>query len=157
MLNEGREAITREVANTADRPIQVGSHYHFIETNPALAFDRDKARGMHLDIPAGTAAAQGRVAKRASRIAMRRCNPVTFRLRSDQPANALPISSISISRSRDRGRVSSTRARIASAHLITRSSHSSSRVGGGMIWTPTCSSSFTIAGSGRDRDRYPDQ
>jgi urease subunit gamma/beta len=55
VLNEGREAITLEVANTGDRPIQVGSHYHFFETNPALAFDRDKAKGMRLDIPAGTA------------------------------------------------------------------------------------------------------
>jgi urease subunit gamma/beta len=54
-LNEGREAITLSVANTGDRPIQVGSHYHFFETNPALSFDRAKARGMRLDIPAGTA------------------------------------------------------------------------------------------------------
>jgi urease subunit gamma/beta len=54
-LNEGRERLTLTVANTGDRPIQVGSHYHFFETNPALAFDRDKARGMRLDIPAGTA------------------------------------------------------------------------------------------------------
>jgi urease subunit gamma/beta len=54
-LNEGREAITLTVSNTGDRPIQVGSHYHFFETNPALAFDRTKARGMRLDIPAGTA------------------------------------------------------------------------------------------------------
>jgi urease subunit gamma/beta len=54
-LNEGRERVTLTVANTGDRPIQVGSHYHFFETNPALAFDRDQARGMRLDIPAGTA------------------------------------------------------------------------------------------------------
>ncbi|HEX2555603.1 MAG TPA: urease subunit gamma [Microvirga sp.] len=54
-LNEGREAITLTVANTGDRPIQVGSHYHFFETNPALRFDRAKARGMRLDIAAGTA------------------------------------------------------------------------------------------------------
>jgi urease subunit gamma/beta len=54
-LNEGREAITLTVANTGDRPIQVGSHYHFFETNPALRFDRAQARGMRLDIPAGTA------------------------------------------------------------------------------------------------------
>jgi urease subunit gamma/beta len=54
-LNEGREAITLGVSNTGDRPIQVGSHYHFFETNPALSFDREKARGMRLDIPAGTA------------------------------------------------------------------------------------------------------
>jgi urease subunit gamma/beta len=54
-LNEGREAITLTVANTGDRPIQVGSHYHFFETNPALSFDRARARGMRLDIPAGTA------------------------------------------------------------------------------------------------------
>ena len=55
VLNEGREAITLTVANTGDRPIQVGSHYHFFETNPALSFDRQRARGMRLDIPAGTA------------------------------------------------------------------------------------------------------
>ena len=54
-LNAGREAIELEVANTGDRPIQVGSHYHFQETNPALDFDREKARGYRLDIPAGTA------------------------------------------------------------------------------------------------------
>ncbi|APF38492.1 Urease subunit alpha [Chelatococcus daeguensis] len=55
VLNEGRETVTLTVANTGDRPIQVGSHYHFYETNPSLSFDRDKARGMRLDIPAGTA------------------------------------------------------------------------------------------------------
>jgi urease subunit gamma/beta len=54
-LNEGREAVTLNVANTGDRPIQVGSHYHFFETNPALRFERAQARGMRLDIPAGTA------------------------------------------------------------------------------------------------------
>ena len=54
-LNAGRPTVTLEIANTGDRPIQVGSHYHFFETNPALTFDRDKARGMRLDIPAGTA------------------------------------------------------------------------------------------------------
>jgi len=54
-LNAGRPTVTISVANTGDRPIQVGSHYHFFETNPALKFDRDKARGMRLDIPAGTA------------------------------------------------------------------------------------------------------
>jgi len=54
-LNAGREAIEITVANTGDRPVQVGSHYHFFETNPALAFDRDAARGMRLDIPSGTA------------------------------------------------------------------------------------------------------
>jgi urease subunit beta len=54
-LNKGREAITLTVANTGDRPIQVGSHYHFSETNPALSFDRKAARGMRLDIAAGTA------------------------------------------------------------------------------------------------------
>ena len=53
--NEGRETLTLTVANTGDRPIQVGSHYHFFETNPALRFDRAKARGMRLDIAAGTA------------------------------------------------------------------------------------------------------
>ena len=54
-LNAGRETATLTVANTGDRPIQVGSHYHFFETNPALSFDRNKARGMRLDIAAGTA------------------------------------------------------------------------------------------------------
>jgi urease subunit beta len=55
VLNEGRPTVTLEVANTGDRPIQVGSHYHFYETNPALTFDRERARGFRLDIPAGTA------------------------------------------------------------------------------------------------------
>ncbi|MFG1397243.1 urease subunit gamma [Roseixanthobacter pseudopolyaromaticivorans] len=55
VFNEGAERVTLTVANTGDRPIQVGSHYHFFETNPALAFDRDKTRGMRLDIAAGTA------------------------------------------------------------------------------------------------------
>ena len=54
-LNEGREAITVMVANTGDRPVQVGSHYHFAEANGALDFDRAAARGMRLDIAAGTA------------------------------------------------------------------------------------------------------
>jgi urease subunit beta len=54
-LNEGRETVALTVANTGDRPIQVGSHYHFFETNQALQFDRAKARGMRLDIAAGTA------------------------------------------------------------------------------------------------------
>lgn len=54
-LNADREAIVLTVANSGDRPIQVGSHYHFFETNPALKFDRNAARGMRLDIPAGTA------------------------------------------------------------------------------------------------------
>jgi urease subunit gamma/beta len=54
-LNEGREAVTLNVANAGDRPVQVGSHYHFFETNPALRFERARARGMRLDIPAGTA------------------------------------------------------------------------------------------------------
>lgn len=55
VLNEGREDLVLMVANTGDRPVQVGSHYHFAETNPALDFDRDAARGMRLDIAAGTA------------------------------------------------------------------------------------------------------
>lgn len=55
LMNDGRETVTLTISNTGDRPIQVGSHYHFYETNPALAFDRTKARGMRLDIPAGTA------------------------------------------------------------------------------------------------------
>ncbi|SMQ70105.1 urease subunit beta [Devosia lucknowensis] len=54
-LNVGAAQIVLEVANTGDRPIQVGSHYHFFETNAGLRFDRDKARGMRLDIAAGTA------------------------------------------------------------------------------------------------------
>ncbi|MBP0447907.1 urease subunit beta [Roseomonas sp. SSH11] len=54
-LNAGRPVTELEVANTGDRPVQVGSHYHFAETNPELAFDREKARGMRLDIAAGTA------------------------------------------------------------------------------------------------------
>ena len=54
-LNAGRRSLTVEVANTGDRPIQVGSHYHFFETNAALSFDRAAARGMRLNIAAGTA------------------------------------------------------------------------------------------------------
>ena len=55
ILNADRTAITLLVANTGDRPVQVGSHYHFAETNPGLSFDRTAAYGMRLDIPAGTA------------------------------------------------------------------------------------------------------
>ncbi|HCV72028.1 MAG TPA: urease subunit beta [Agrobacterium sp.] len=54
-LNAGQPTVTIEVANTGDRPVQVGSHYHLFETNAGLVFDRDKVRGMRLDIPAGTA------------------------------------------------------------------------------------------------------
>jgi len=54
-LNEGARTVILTVANTGDRPVQVGSHYHFYETNPALEFDREKARGKRLDIAAGTA------------------------------------------------------------------------------------------------------
>ena len=54
-LNAGSEAVTMLVANTGDRPVQVGSHYHFAESNPALAFDRAAADGRRLDLPAGTA------------------------------------------------------------------------------------------------------
>lgn len=54
-LNAGAPTVTLEVSNTGDRPVQVGSHYHFAETNAGLSFDRDQARGMRLDIPAGTA------------------------------------------------------------------------------------------------------
>ena len=54
-INAGRPTVTLTVANTGDRPIQVGSHFHFYETNTALAFDREQARGYRLDIPAGTA------------------------------------------------------------------------------------------------------
>lgn len=55
VLNAGAPTVTLEVANTGDRPVQVGSHYHFYETNPALSFDREAARGRRLDIAAGTA------------------------------------------------------------------------------------------------------
>ncbi|MEF2553019.1 urease subunit beta [Aurantimonas sp. A2-1-M11] len=55
VLNEGAEPLTITVGNTGDRPVQVGSHFHFAETNPALTFDRDAARGMRLDLAAGTA------------------------------------------------------------------------------------------------------
>lgn len=55
VLNKGARTISLKVANTGDRPVQVGSHYHFYETNPALEFDREAARGMRLDIAAGTA------------------------------------------------------------------------------------------------------
>ena len=55
VLNEGRPTLTLKVANSGDRPVQVGSHYHFYETNDALVFDREKTRGMRLDVPAGTA------------------------------------------------------------------------------------------------------
>jgi urease subunit beta len=55
ILNAGRKTATIAVTNTGDRPVQVGSHYHFFETNPALEFERKKARGMRLNIPAGTA------------------------------------------------------------------------------------------------------
>ena len=54
-LNAGQPTVSLDVANTGDRPVQVGSHYHFYETNPGLDFDREKARGMRLDIAAGTA------------------------------------------------------------------------------------------------------
>lgn len=54
-LNAGAAVVTLMVANTGDRPVQVGSHYHFAETNPALDFDRDAARGMRLDVPPGSA------------------------------------------------------------------------------------------------------
>jgi urease subunit beta len=54
-LNQGRKTVTLSVSNIGDRPIQVGSHYHFFETNPALQFGRKNARGMRLNIPAGTA------------------------------------------------------------------------------------------------------
>ena len=54
-MNAGAPTVELEVSNTGDRPIQVGSHYHFFETNPALSFERDKSRGMRLDIAAGTA------------------------------------------------------------------------------------------------------
>lgn len=54
-LNTGAETVMLKVANTGDRPVQVGSHYHFFETNPSLSFDRERSRGMRLDIAAGTA------------------------------------------------------------------------------------------------------
>ncbi len=55
VLNQDRETVVLKIANTGDRPIQVGSHYHFFETNEALSFERARARGFRLDIPAGTA------------------------------------------------------------------------------------------------------
>ncbi len=55
VLNEGADTLVLEVTNSGDRPIQVGSHYHFAETNPALRFDRDRARGRRLDVPSGGA------------------------------------------------------------------------------------------------------
>jgi urease subunit beta len=55
LLNAGRAPLTLTIANSGDRPIQVGSHYHFAETNPSLLFDREAARGYRLDIPSGTA------------------------------------------------------------------------------------------------------
>ena len=55
VLNDGRATVELDIANAGDRPIQVGSHFHFYETNGALTFDREKARGFRLDIPAGTA------------------------------------------------------------------------------------------------------
>ena len=55
ILNEGRETLVMDVSNSGDRPIQVGSHYHFYETNEALRFERERTRGFRLDIPAGTA------------------------------------------------------------------------------------------------------
>ncbi|HEY4940341.1 MAG TPA: urease subunit beta [Rhizomicrobium sp.] len=55
ILNEGRPTLTLKVSNSGDRPVQVGSHYHFFEVNDALVFDRDKTKGMRLDVPAGTA------------------------------------------------------------------------------------------------------
>ena len=55
ILNDDRTAITLQVANTGDRPVQVGSHYHFFETNDALQFEREKTKGFRLNIPAGTA------------------------------------------------------------------------------------------------------
>ncbi len=54
-LNQGRETVTLEVANSGDRPVQVGSHYHFYETNAGLVFERERTRGYRLDLPAGTA------------------------------------------------------------------------------------------------------
>lgn len=54
-INPGREVLVLAVTNTGDRPVQVGSHFHFAQSNPALSFDRETARGMRLDIPAGTA------------------------------------------------------------------------------------------------------
>ena len=54
-LNAGRETLTLSVANSGDRPVQVGSHYHFYESNESLSFDREQARGFRVDIPAGTA------------------------------------------------------------------------------------------------------
>ena len=80
-LNAGRATITLPVANTGDRPIQVGSHYHFAETNSALAFDRAAARGFRLNIPAGTAVRfePGQIADRGARRARRRSDRLRVR------------------------------------------------------------------------------
>src|SRR5260370_28259693 len=76
-LNSGRKTVTLTVTNTGDRPIQVGSHYHFLETNPALKFERKKARGMRLDIPAATALRFTPGQTRAERPVTGRGKPVT--------------------------------------------------------------------------------
>lgn len=65
-LNEGKPVVTIKVANTGDRPIQVGSHFHFFEVNRYLKFDREKAYGFHLDIPSGTSVRLYRVKKKKS-------------------------------------------------------------------------------------------
>lgn len=81
-LNAGRRTLTLSVANSGDRPVQVGSHYHFFETNDALLFDRAATRGMRLNIPAGTAVrfepgaeprgGAGRAERRTPRVRLRR-------------------------------------------------------------------------------------
>src|SRR5258708_20695295 len=76
-INAGRPTVSLTVANTGDRPIQVGSHYHFYETNTALAFDREQARGCRLDIPAGTASRVQRGQTREGKlIGLARVSPV---------------------------------------------------------------------------------
>ena len=87
-LNAGRKTVTLTVANSGDRPIQVGSHYHFFETNPALKFDRKKARGMRLDIAAGTAVRfePGPDPRRAARGARRQARRLRLPRRRDGEA-----------------------------------------------------------------------
>ena len=91
-LNAGRKTVTLTVANTGDRPIQVGSHYHFFETNPALKFDRKKARGMRLDIAAGTAVRfePGPDARRDAGRARRQAHGLWLPRRRDGEAVSLP-------------------------------------------------------------------
>ncbi len=106
-LNAGQPTVTLRVANTGDRPIQVGSHYHFFETNGGLRFDRDRARGMRLDIAAGTAVrfepGQERDVTLVPLAGRRETTgPASRPLRAIAPARALPRRSSRFSRRRTR-------------------------------------------------------